>query len=165
LILRQGYAFKCASHFCSAGLGGKRPPGADPMTLSTPETIIVALCAIGLADSAYVYYTQKTGRTLRCLIGNSCDIVTKSRYARTFGIDNSAAGAAYYAAVLAFILLLQLGIPVPWQLAFAASLAASLFSVYLVYLQLFVIRELCDWCMLSALLNWGISALLLWNHF
>ncbi len=135
------------------------------MPLSNVDILIIALSLIGLLDAAYVYYTQKTGKTLRCLIGKSCDIVTKSRYARTFGIDNSAAGMAYYAALIAFVALLQLGIAVPWQLAFAASLAASLFSLYLVYLQSFVIKELCDYCMLSALINWALSALLLWNHF
>ena len=57
---------------------------------------------------------------------------------------------------------LRLATPV---LLLAASLAASLFSLYLVYLQFFVIKELCDYCMLSALVNWSVSALLLWNHF
>ncbi len=135
------------------------------MPLSTSEILIIALSLIGLAVAAYVYYTQKTGKTLRCLIGKSCDIVTKSRYARTFGIDNSAAGAVYYICLMAGIVLASYGVPVPPVLLLAASLAASAFSLYLVYLQSFVIKELCDYCMLSAFINWALSALLLWNHF
>jgi uncharacterized membrane protein len=139
-------------------------PRETSMPLSTLDILIIALSLIGLIDAAFVYYTQKTGKTLRCLIGNSCDIVTKSRYAKTLGIDNSAAGIVYYAAVIAAIAAPQIGLQVPWLILFAASLAASLFSIYLAYLQFFVIKELCDYCLLSALINWAISALLLTNH-
>lgn len=144
-------------------LSGPRPAD-EHMPLSTLDALIIALALAGLLDAAYVFYTQSTGKTLRCILGKSCDIVTKSRYAKTFGIDNSAAGMAYYLLLIAANALVASGHPVPWLLPIAASLAASLFSLYLVYLQLFVIHELCDYCMLSAVINWAISALLLWNH-
>ncbi len=132
------------------------------MPLDNTDMLIIALSLVGLADAAYVLYTQRTGKTLRCLIGKSCDIVTKSRYATTFGIDNSAAGAVFYLLLIAAVLIAP---AVPWPLVLAASLIASIFSLYLVYLQLFVIKELCDYCMLSAFINWALTALLLWHPF
>ena len=95
------------------------------MPLDSADAIIILLSLIGLADAVYVLFTQKTGKTLRCLIGKSCDIVTKSKYATTFGIDNSIAGIAYYAALIAAIAFIWLGVQIPWTLLFAASLVAS----------------------------------------
>jgi uncharacterized membrane protein len=118
---------------------------------------IVGLSALGLLISAYILYTQRTGKKLSCLIGDKCDIVTKSEYSKTFGIENSLLGVLYYGGLLAVI---ALGIPVPGLLVLLVSAVSSLFSLYLVYIQFFVLRELCDYCMLSAFINWTLTIIL-----
>jgi uncharacterized membrane protein len=115
---------------------------------------VLGLLALGLLISAYILYTQRTGKKLYCLIGDKCDIVTKSEYSKTFGIDNSLLGIFYYGALLA---VFALGISVPWPLVLLLSAIASIFSIYLVHIQLFVLRELCDYCMLSAFINWALT--------
>lgn len=120
---------------------------------------LAALAGIGLAISFYILYVQKARKKPVCLIGKSCDIVVGSSYAKTFGLENSLLGIFYYGAILAF----ASGLPVPYPLALGLSLIAALFSVYLTYLQFFVIKGLCDWCMVVNITNAVIFAILLSN--
>lgn len=122
--------------------------------------VIPALAAAGFAISAYLLYTQKAHLKPVCLIGRNCDIVVNSRYSRTFGVENTIFGLLYYGSVFA-ITFFGVALP-PWVLLIAASLAA-LFSVYLTALQLFVIKGLCDYCMVVNAANIVILALALSN--
>ena len=123
--------------------------------------MILALSAAGLLIAAYVLYSQKSGKKMACMIGKNCDLVTTSPYAKTFGVDNSVMGVLFYSFLIAYS---ALALPVPAILPLALSVVASAFSIYLVYLQFFVIKELCDYCILSALVNWGLTAALLLSN-
>lgn len=119
---------------------------------------LTLLALLGLLISIYISYSQKTGTKMSCIIGKNCTLVTTSPYAKTFGISNSDMGIFYY---LILIIFSVFGFPIPYIFLLAISAVASLFSLYLIYLQFFVIRELCDYCVLSAFVNWGILALFL----
>ncbi|MEW6723247.1 MAG: vitamin K epoxide reductase family protein [Candidatus Micrarchaeota archaeon] len=122
---------------------------------------IPVLSAIGLLISLYILYTQRTGKTLRCIIGNSCDIVTKSPYSKTFGIENSVMGALFYAFMLAaFAIAIPMGVQVPFHALLVLSVIASAFSLYLVYVQFLVLHQICDYCMLSAFINWAMTLII-----
>ncbi|MEW6035361.1 MAG: vitamin K epoxide reductase family protein [Candidatus Micrarchaeota archaeon] len=123
-----------------------------------PPLPVAALSAACLLISAYVFYSKRSGRKLRCMIGKSCDIVTGSRYAVTFGVENSLMGMIYYSGLL---LWAALPLPIPAPAVIGAALVAALFSAYLTWLQLFVIREMCDWCMVVNISNWAMLAILL----
>jgi uncharacterized membrane protein len=120
--------------------------------------IIPLLSLAGLLVSAYLLYGQKAHKRLVCLIGHDCDEVVKSAYGRTFGFENTILGVLFYGGLLAISLL---SIQVPPVPVLSVALLASVFSVYLIYVQAVVLRKWCDYCVLSALLNWGILAVLL----
>lgn len=94
-----------------------------------------------------------------CLFGKDCGVVVASKYGKTFGVKNELWGVVYYLSliVLSFIVPATFGSRI---VAFAAFAAAA-FSSYLLYLQLFVLRKYCSWCLMAIAINFAILALAL----
>lgn len=81
----------------------------------------------------------------------SCSVVNTCRYARLFGIKVAEFGVAGYLSLLAgtvYLLLLGHSPRVRCLMSIAAA-AAVLFSLYLIGVQLFVIRAVCPTCLVS----------------
>lgn len=108
------------------------------------------LAILGLLISAYILYAKGWNKKLVCLIGEDCDRVVKSRYGYLFfGIPNELFGVVYYA--LAAMLF---GADVGTRSLFPAIAAiAFLASLYLAAVQAFVLREWCEFCLITAAIN------------
>jgi len=109
---------------------------------------------LGLFVSAYLYL-YKIGRigTLACGTGG-CETVQASAWSRFAGVEVAFIGVLGYGLLLA-VALVSLRPALAdrhWPAALFASLAALgvLFTVYLTYLELFVIHAICRWCVGSA---------------
>ena len=63
---------------------------------------LVILSLIGFAVSFYIYYTKKYDKKLHCILGEDCDAVVKSKYGKTFGMENTLPGMLYYALIFAY---------------------------------------------------------------
>jgi uncharacterized membrane protein len=118
------------------------------------------LSLAGLFISAYLYL-YKIGRigTLACGAGE-CDTVQQSPWSRFAGFEVSLIGLAGYAVLLLVSLTsLQPNLSARrWPanlLVLLAGLGAA-FSIYLTYLELFVIHAVCRWCVGSAVIIIGI---------
>ncbi len=111
------------------------------------------LSLAGLFISAYLYL-YKLGRigSLACGTGG-CETVQLSPWSRIAGVDVALIGLLGYAGVLALTLAaLQPGlVGRRWPATLLAGLAGFgvLFTVYLTYLELFVIHAICRWCVAS----------------
>jgi len=116
--------------------------------------LVVLLAVVGLSDSSYLTFKHFEGGEISCeaLPGADCDLVLGSMYSEIFGIPLALLGALYYLAVLV-LGLIYIGTRRDWALKLLLLLTAIGFivSVYLVYLQIFVITALCAFCMVSAL--------------
>ncbi len=114
------------------------------------------LSLIGLFISAYLYL-YKIGRigTLACGSG-ACETVQLSPWSRFASLDVSLIGILGYAGLLALSLAaLQPGLSSQrWPATFLTVLAGIgvAFTIYLTYLELFVIQAICRWCVGSALI-------------
>ena len=112
------------------------------------------LSLLGLFISAYLYL-YKIGKigTLACGTGG-CETVQLSPWSRFAGVDVSLVGVLGYAGLLALSLVaLQPGLSSRrWPLRLLAWLAGIgvAFTIYLTYLELFVIHAICRWCLGSA---------------
>jgi uncharacterized membrane protein len=112
------------------------------------------LSLTGFFVSAYLYL-YKIGRigTLACGTGG-CETVQQSAWSRFAGMEVSLIGMLGYAGLLAVSLaalqptLAQRRWPVTLLLMLAAVGVG--FTVYLTYLELFVIHAICRWCVGSA---------------
>lgn len=112
--------------------------------------IIIAL--IGFIDASYLTITHFTGADVNCSITGGCDAVLSSKYAVIFGIPMSALGLLYYTGIfLLSLTYLELHNKLILKVLTFLTASGFLFSLWLVYLQLFVIEEICQYCMLSAI--------------
>ena len=113
---------------------------------------LVLVAALGVADSVYLtkkHYTQEY--TCSLLDINSCESVLSSSYSSIFNLPIALLGSLYY--LLIFIsagLLLKKENKISQLVLLFVPVLAFLFSLYLVYLQLFVLKSICQYCMLSA---------------
>ncbi len=122
---------------------------------------IVWLGLAGVAISAYVWYTHVTSGPVVCL-GSGCATVIRSEYGRLLGVPNGALGVLYFAAVAATPLL-ERWMPDARSLMLIPTSVALVLYLYLTYLQFFVLRALCNWCLMSAGLTVAIFGALIFS--
>jgi len=126
----------------------------------TLQRIATFLAASGIAVAAYIAIAQADGGAPACFSGGSgCETVSRSSHSALAGIDVAVIGVLGYALLLATSLLRGDGARMG---GFALALTGFGFSVYLTYLELFVIDAICHWCVVSALLMTlllGVNAL------
>lgn len=121
------------------------------------ELIIIALSLIGFAISLYIYDSKAKKKKIVCRPGHHCEAVVHSRYSVTLGMPNEILGMVYYGfiavAYAAFITLaVMISSGIGLGLIVITGLAA-LFSVYLIFIQAFVLKEWCDWCVASTIVS------------
>ena len=113
--------------------------------------VVAALLAlVGLADALYLTIEHVTGQSVKCTIISGCSAVLSSPYAVVAGIPLAAVGAAAYFTVFSLAILTLFGYH--WAGKIMQVMVFTMFglSLWLVYLQAFVIREFCQYCLLSA---------------
>jgi len=124
---------------------------------------VIAVAAAGVLVAGYLAVTKLLGGAAAfCTAGGGCDVVQASRYAVLLGVPTALWGALAYAAVGT---LAALGLTKGrWLAAFVVAAGAVGFSAYLTWLELFVIRALCGYCLVSAVLAVALLAALLWSR-
>ncbi|MBI4114326.1 MAG: vitamin K epoxide reductase family protein [Candidatus Niyogibacteria bacterium] len=111
--------------------------------------LLVAL--IGFVDAAYLTVLHFLNSTPPCSILEGCEQVTTSKYAMLGSIPISLIGAVYYLVIfLLSIAALDTGRRFPMRAAIVFTWGGFAVSLFLVALQLFVIKALCLYCMVSA---------------
>jgi uncharacterized membrane protein len=117
---------------------------------------IALLCVIGLVVSIYMAYVETTHTTAVCGPIGDCNTVQQSPYAMLFGlIPVGVLGVLGYAAVLMVWAVVTWG-PMQFKTLSASALLGmalfgTVFSIYLTFLEPFVIGATCVWCLTSAL--------------
>ncbi len=115
--------------------------------------VAALLSLVGIADALYLTIEHVTGQSVRCTIISGCSAVLSSPYAVMAGIPLAALGAAAYFTVFSLAILTLFGYPRVATLLRAIVITMFAISVWLMYLQAFVIREFCQYCLLSALIT------------
>jgi|YelNatPaOPRAMG01_1025707.scaffolds.fasta_scaffold01942_12 uncharacterized membrane protein len=115
---------------------------------------VVVAAVIGLVDSVYLTWIKFTHNEASCLVGiGNCEAVNTSRYAEIGGIPIALLGALAYLILLVLVLLevrKAISAENSSTLIFGIGLAGFLYSLYLTYLELMVIKAICPFCILSA---------------
>jgi uncharacterized membrane protein len=116
--------------------------------------VIPALLALlGLADALYLTVEHVTGQSVKCTIISGCSEVLSSPYAVVAGVPLAAIGAAAYFSVFSLATLALFEYRFARVLLLPLVGLMFLVSLWLVYLQAFVIREFCQYCLLSAAIS------------
>ena len=122
----------------------------------TKRMLAALIALVGLFVALYLtlYKIGAIGE-LTCSIG-SCETVNTSRWSLFLGLPVAAWGLGYYALVFG-LALLGLSERRADSRALALGMVTltgwgALFSLWLTYLELFVIHAICQWCVISAVL-------------
>jgi uncharacterized membrane protein len=135
------------------------------MTVSRFRTILytaVAIVAVaGLADATYLTVQALTGETLSCGGSPDCFRVLGSSYAKLGGIPMAMLGALAY--FTAFTLATFAAFDYSWAPKFLALIAGAMFlmTLWLLYVQAFLLHAYCRYCLFSAAITFLIAGLLI----
>ena len=120
---------------------------------ATAWWLSLGLTLLGLGVSIYLTWVKVTDNLAACGPIGDCESVNSSRYAEIAGIPVALLGALGYLAVLALLVAerwlpgqienLHLGV-------FGIALIGTLYSAYLTYIEVAVLRAVCPYCVISA---------------
>jgi len=112
---------------------------------------------IGFIDSAYLSVLHYKNVIPPCSILRECETVLTSQYATIFGVPNALLGVFYYLVVVVLSVLYFDTKQVKYLItAMGAIILGFIFTLWFLYLQAFVIKAFCEYCLLSA----GVTATL-----
>ncbi|GIW66646.1 MAG: hypothetical protein KatS3mg095_0544 [Candidatus Parcubacteria bacterium] len=106
------------------------------------KNLIFILGLLGFLVSFYLFYIGLKNNSLICLPNSSCDFVLKSEYSKFFGLPVALWGVFYFCAILIlnffekFKFLLKIISPLGF-----------IFAFYLIYLQFFILKSVCVYCL------------------
>lgn len=122
------------------------------MELSIFVSLVVATL-FGLTDALYLAWKHGKKEKLHCPIGgNGCNIVTESKWNSFFGIRTEFLGIIYYLIIFLMLYLLWNQNIEKYYLVLISFIALG-FSAFLVYVQKYIIKEYCFYCLISAFIN------------
>ena len=127
----------------------------------SPEWMVPVLVLIGVGVASYLSYIEITHAEAACGPVGDCNTVNQSKYATLFGVlPVGVLGLMGYGLILALVpaRMGSEGAGGGRLWAMGAALFGTLFSIYLTFLEPFVIGATCAWCLSSAV----IMTLLLW---
>jgi uncharacterized membrane protein len=124
------------------------------------RNVSVGFAFLGLLDSLYLTWVKYSGQYATCGPIGDCESVNNSPYAEIAGIPIALLGSVTYLLVIILLLLEIRGSF--WEgnspsFVFGLSLVGVLYSIYLTYLEVAVLRAICPYCLISA----GILVVLL----
>lgn len=115
--------------------------------------ILLIFATIGLIDASYLTYEHYSGIIPPCstnLLFLDCGKVLTSVYSTIGTIPLSLLGLIHYF-VLVFLILVNILKKGKWySIVLIQTSIGFLVSLYLIYLQIFVIHSFCFYCMISA---------------
>jgi uncharacterized membrane protein len=123
--------------------------------------IMAAVSLVGLGDSIYLTVQHLNGETLRCTLISGCSEVLSSSYAVVAGMPLAIIGAVAYFTVFSLAILAAFGYRLAGTLLVALIGVMFLMTLWLTFLQAFVIHHFCQFCLLSALTTLILTVLVI----
>jgi uncharacterized membrane protein len=112
----------------------------------------IALAVLGLLVSVYMTIYKVTSNDSMCLGSGDCHTVNASRYSEVNGIPVAVIGILGYAAILAVLFYEPRSQFVRQNgtlMIFGMALTGFIFTVWLVYVEIALIKALCPFCVTS----------------
>lgn len=123
--------------------------------------IIALLAMVGVADSLYLTVEHLTGRSVICAFSTGCSKVLASSYAKVGPIPVAAIGVAAYFAVFSLAVLGAFGHSVARRMLAPLIMIMFLMTLWLVFVQAFLLGAFCDYCMVSAGITFTLAVMVI----
>jgi uncharacterized membrane protein len=126
------------------------------------DALIALLALVGLLDASYLTVEHLSGRSVLCVVTTGCDEVLSSSYATLpGGIPLAVLGALAYFSVFSLATLSVFDYRGARTLIAPLVLAMFVASLWLFYVQAFVLGAFCTFCLLSALITTAITVVVI----
>jgi len=113
----------------------------------------IFLTALGILVSIYMTVYKLTSNNAMCMGSGDCSTVNSSPYSEIYGIPVAFVGVLGYGAIFALLLIKNRAgrfIEQNSLLAtFGLSITGFVFTLYLVYLEFFILKAFCPFCVTS----------------
>ena len=115
----------------------------------------------GLGDGIYLTVEHLTGHTAECIASSGCQDVLGSKYSAVGPIPFAALGAFAYFAVFSAAILAAFGYRKCET--FLTLIVGVMFAItlWLLYLQAFVLHAFCDYCLFSAVVTLVLTSIVI----
>lgn len=137
------------------------------MNDSMVKKLFYAIAGIGLLDSLYLAYYKLGNNEILCTGIGGCDEVNNSVYSEVFGIPIAVLGAGAYLVLILMLVfekrsdfLLDYG----RVMSVGITLAGTLYSAYLTYIEVAVLKAICPFCVVSAICITLLLGLAVWRY-
>lgn len=121
---------------------------------------IIFASLVGVLLTIYIFGKKRRHEAMVCPLNGHCETVVNSQFSKFLGVPVELIGMFYYSMVAlayaVFLFLPMLATPLLTIGIFAATMLAFLFSAYLIFIQVFYIKQYCTWCLGSA----GLSTII-----
>lgn len=124
-----------------------------------------ALALTGLADALYLTVKHLSGQSVQCTVTTGCEEVLTSAYASIGGFPLAALGALAYFMVFSLATLSLFGYEAARRLLFYLVTLMLLTSLFLIYVQAFVLGHWCQYCLLSAAVTCSLMGVVVAERF
>ncbi len=120
--------------------------------------IFPAIVAVaGFILARYIHTKKKKKEKLVCLLDSDCDAVVHSQYSTFLGVPLEIYGMIYFALMSLFFLSAIVSPQVYSSYCLIIipiiAFASFLFSTYLVFIQILLLKDWCMWCLASTILT------------
>jgi uncharacterized membrane protein len=124
------------------------------------DALVALVALVGLLDATYLTIEHLSGNSVRCMIVTGCDEVLQSRYSTVAGgVPVAAVGALAYFTAFSLATLAAFGYRGARTLLMPLVALMFLATLWFFYLQAFVIRAFCVYCLLSAAVTTTLALL------
>ena len=135
------------------------------MTVSRFRTILYTVVAIvavaGLADATFLSVQALTGETLSCGGSPDCFRVLGSSYAKVGGVPVALLGAFAYFCVFTLATFAAFGYARARTFLIPTIGAMFLATLWLLYVQAFLLHAYCRYCLFSAAITFLLAGLVI----
>jgi len=125
-----------------------------------PSWVVPVLSVVGIGVSIYLGIVETQGVEAVCGPVGDCNTVQQSQYATIFGIHIGILGIIGYALLLGSWVVSRVAkhrvADLGAMVAAATAIGGTVFSIYLTFLEPFVIGATCVWCLTSAISITGL---------
>jgi uncharacterized membrane protein len=130
------------------------------------DAAVALVALVGLTDAVYLTVEHLSGQSVRCMVVSGCDEVLQSSYATVAsGVPVAAVGALAYFTVFSLATLAAFGYDGARKLLTPLVAVMFLATLWFLYLQAFVIKAFCTYCLISATVTTVLTLLVLARRF
>lgn len=125
--------------------------------------LVFIFSLLGFAVAAFLFYEYSFSSSIICPTGAGCDIVRASSYSNLLGIPIPFFGIGFYLvmAVLSVVHSHDLPTKIVKRLQLVIGFSGVGFGIYLTFLEAFVIKAFCFWCVVSFIISLVILLVIL----